>query len=77
MNGYCANCPDYGEVYHYRIIGLGLRYLDAKCIAWMQAAGMEIQPVTDADPRRPVRGKREVWTRLVRLIETGKRAIVA
>ena len=51
MNGHCSHCRIEGTVWRYRLALVGLRYLDADCAERLSAMGMDITPVTVADPR--------------------------
>lgn len=60
--GTCGNCRTWRETFNVRIFGLGLRPFCAECIRWAHESGMDLELVTDADPRKPVEGTRPVWT---------------
>lgn len=56
MTGHCSHCRQPGIVWRYRLAAVGLRYLDPDCAERLSAMGMDITPVTDADPRDLDRG---------------------
>lgn len=58
MTGHCTHCRTEGIVWRYRLAMVGLRYLDRECADRLTAMGMDITPVTDADPRDLDRGYR-------------------
>lgn len=56
MNGYCAQCLRSEVVDRHRIVGLGLRWLCTRCVAWMASVGMAVEYVGAAEPRMVDRG---------------------
>jgi hypothetical protein len=51
MLGFCSHCHLEGTVWRYRIWTVGLRFMDAGCFERLAKMGLDVEPVTTADPR--------------------------
>lgn len=74
--GWCSHCRQPGIVWRYRLAMVGLRYLDRACADRLAGMGMNITPVTAADPRdldRGYRARREA-SRGIRALSAATRA---